>query len=218
MKKSSHACSLLAVLVSLASGSASSLAAAVAIDNPSFEDPAQASGAYAPGAPTGWSGGGGVWNPAGGVLGPVPDGNQIGFLNAGANGTITQTLPNTLLPNTIYTLSIAVGGRTDGSNPGTDYAISLLAGSTVLASMTPVIPPTGSWTTLTATYTTTGTVLPGSLQLSIGTQAGQLDFDNVKLNATPVPEPALYGVAGCLLLFGVGLKGSRKSMKARLQG
>jgi hypothetical protein len=134
----------------------------------------------------------GVWSPHGpyeGALGPVPDGQQVGYSNS---CTVDQTLADTLQANTTYTLRIDVGGRTDvRSVPANyDYTVELLGGIDVLAAVTTIFPPVGSWTTLTALYTTPNVVPPG-IFLGIlisrsGSSQNQLNFDNVRLDAAPI--------------------------------
>lgn len=185
-------------------------AAALVINNYSFEDPVQVPGGYQF-AITSWTTGGssGVWDPAGawlGTMGPVPDGKQVGWING---DTVSQTLSDVLLPNTVYTFKIDVGGRTDGLNPGTGYSVSLFAGANLLTAVVPVTPPTGAWTTLTANYATGALVLPGNLKIEIAyLGVSQFDFDNVRLDATPVPEPGQFA-----FIAGLGLAafaGSRR--------
>src|ERR1035438_5178609 len=174
-------CLLLAVLASLASQS--SFGTLLTIVNPSFENPVLNNGGYTSDIP-GWQqvGGAGVFWPDSGLFtGSVTDGNQIGYIN---NGSIWQTLTSTLQPNTIYTLSFNVGWRIDDPLSPI-YAANLLAGGTTLASVvTPVTPQQGSWETVTATYTTGGTVIPGYLEIQLANQGiDQFDFDNVSLDA-----------------------------------
>lgn len=196
-------------------GQQASFASFIPIVNPSFETPALAAGGFNYSIP-GWTVSGsaeGVWNPAG-DMGPPPDGVQVGYINY---GTVSQTLTTDLLPNTTYTLSIWVGGRYDGYNPGTDYSMGLYGGAALLASVTPVTPLTGSWTDLTATYTTGSSVTPSTpLGISISTPTEQLDFDDVTLSAiTPVPEPTTM-ISGALLLLPFGASTLRILRKGRV--
>jgi hypothetical protein len=172
------------------------------ISNYSFEFPSTSTWT-SDGIP-GWTfagtAGGGVFLPTPGEMGPIPDGIQAGYINAdGTATTATQTLTNLLQPDFTYTLSIAVGGySSDIYNPGTNYTVSLYAGTNWLASVTPVSPPLGSWTNLQATYTSGDSVPTGqNLTVVIGSSSTQLDFDNVQLTAQP-----LQGVSGRLLEVG----------------
>lgn len=199
------------------------------IVNPSFETPATTTYTYGiaganpiPGWTISGAGAAGVQNAATyGVTGTPPDGLQFGFMNnqpqnnsLAPSTAVSQTLGDTLQASTTYTLSIDVGGRTDGLNPGTGYSISLYAGSSQIASVTPATPPTGSWMALTASYTSPISVTPGQflqIDISMPTNAvnQQLDFDNVTLNASPVPEPSVWKIAGALLLVSGAFQGFR---------
>ncbi len=210
-------------MASIILGGQATLAQDIAIVNPSFEDPVVGAGGETIGvagsttAITGWdiSGNGeaGVWNPSGiytGILGPVPDGDQVGTINGDGGTSVSQTLNTDLLPYTTYTLSAWVGGRTDGGGQGgifdvgTDYSISLYGGANLLASVTPVDPPAGSWIYLNTTYTT-GASVPAAtaLGISIFTQATQLDYDDVNLTSSIFsPEPENLTLIGGLVLMG----------------
>ena len=143
----------------------STQASLVTINNSSFENPS---------VPGSWnyvidnwniSGTAGVWDSSGWGI-TAQDGNQIGYIGTGAagGGTVSQVLTATLQPNSTYSLSIQVVGRPGGYNPGTDYSISLFAGSSLLTSVTPVIPTTYSWTSLVATYSTGASVTSDPLR------------------------------------------------------
>jgi hypothetical protein len=67
---------------------------------------------------------------------------------------------------------------------------------------------------LTASYTSPISVTPGQflqIDISMPTNAvnQQLDFDNVTLNASPVPEPSVWKIAGALLLVSGAFQGFR---------
>lgn len=129
---------------------------------------------------------------------PVPDGSTVAYSNG---STISQTLSATLSPNTTYTLTVDVGRRVDASV--TNYTIDLLAGGTVISSdplSNSTITP-GTFALETLSFTTGATVLPGQL-LGIAFSNPwpvQLNYDNVQLSASPVPEP------GSLALLATGL-------------
>lgn len=127
----------------------------------------------------------------------VPDGVNAAYEDG---GTISQTLSTTLADNTTYTLKVAVGHRADfASLP--DYTIALLADTTVLASaLNPIDPGAGNFDYTTLIYTSTASDPIGqALGIQFFTSAGQLSFDDVMLDASPVPEP------GTLALLGVSL-------------
>jgi hapalindole H/12-epi-hapalindole U/12-epi-fischerindole U synthase len=144
-------------------------AAPVPITNASFEDDVVIQGAYQVLVPNGWS----VYDPGGaidivhtavGAIHPLlghgffplgaPDGNQAALVSLGPDGPavtpagLEQTLAASLLPNSLYTLSVWVGnigsgvslpGSSDGGGvfydlhgfPG--YRVELWAGENLLA-------------------------------------------------------------------------------------
>jgi hypothetical protein len=155
--------------------------------------------AYNNGPIPGWTISGGEqgsWQPSSAYFSsPVPDGNIVAYSNG---GTISQTLSTAPVIDTTYTLSVDVGHRLDGGV--TNYAISLFSGSTFLSSITGSngVIPIGTFADETLTYTFTG-VPSGNLGIVLTSAGGQSDFDNVRLMATPTPEP------GSLALLAVGL-------------
>jgi hypothetical protein len=180
-------------LVSILLCGPAALAQNIPIANYSFEDPAQGAGGYNAVIPD-WniSGGvAGVWNPLGwgpytfGAFSSIPDGAQVGYINGYGGTTVSQTLAASLLPNTTYTLSIWIGNRGGGLDPGTDYSVGLYGGANLLASVTPASAPLSDWIDLTATYTTGASVPSELLGISISTPVEQLDFDDVTLTASP---------------------------------
>jgi hypothetical protein len=139
----------------------------------------------------------------------------------------SQTLADVLSPNTTYTLSVDIINPQD-SNPPTGfaltgfagYAVQLLAGNTILAQDINNNPPADAQsTTSTISYAApaTGNFIGQPLQIrliDLNQAAGRdVDFDNVRLEATPVPEPS--AILGILLVGGIGfgLKRSRKLLQ-----
>ena len=132
------------------------------------------------------------------------DGGQT---RAAGVSNVEQTLTTLAAPNTTYTLTVDT--RNDnGDNPL--FPIKLIpllhhADGTALGGMSgdgllslpneAVNQSTDPWQTFTYTWTTDGTE-PGTQFLRIGfatdnSQAGgTVDFDNILLNATPIPEPS----------------------------
>lgn len=184
----------------------------IAITNPSFEtvDPLhplnQPCGAgcffnAGPGSIPGWTltGAGGLFQPgtAGFFTSPVPNGSIVAYDNG---GTISQVLSATLSANTTYALSVDVGRRVDAGL--TSFTIDLFAGSTLLNFLT-VSNSTialGSFAPELLTFTTGANPLPGSLAIEFSNSSPvQVDYDNVTLSATSVPEP------GSLALLAAGL-------------
>ncbi|HEV2691896.1 MAG TPA: fibronectin type III domain-containing protein [Verrucomicrobiae bacterium] len=176
------------------------------INNTSFEFDATSPGTTVPSTPAGWTafnpgGAGGIGSQnAGGVdftvsnpLAAPAASNQycyINMFNSGVVGGIYQDV-GTLQPNTIYSLTVAIGSRADRNNsPG---IISLINGinnnGTVLANGGGLPATQNTWQDYTVTFTT-GASVGGDLTIelsTIGSGTIQADFDNVRLTSTPVP-------------------------------
>jgi len=178
----------------------------ITVTNHSFE-----ADVYAPGdasrANTGWTdvaGSAGTGNAKTAQYpGGIPDGVNYAWFNEPAD-TLGQDV-GALVANTTYTLTVATGWRKDfaeGSRPNyPGYRIELWADG-VLAAFdadttnggTGSGPAPGTWKDVTASFTT-GAVVSGNLEIRLragkavndGT-ALQTNYDNVRLNATPVPE------------------------------
>jgi len=178
--------------------------------NLSFEYDVVPFGTSLPFDPTSWTsfnaGGSGDYGSqdAGGVdysvnnpLAAPADGNQYCYVNV-FNGTpvggIYQDM-GALQPNTIYTLTVAIGSRKDRINsPG---IISLLNGKdntgTVLATGGGLPSTQDTWQDYTTSFATGGSV-SGDLTImlsALGAGTIQADFDNVRLTAvhSSVPLP-----------------------------
>ena len=236
-------------MLMLAAACISAQAAPVTILNYSFETPTLATDGNNPAATgTIWNswgfvkttpGGGsfqdfGIENPSvGEYTGATGSGTPLGadginvcYLNQSATGgalvNIFQDV-GTLLPNEIYTLTVAIGQRFDRVNgSATIGLIDTASGNanpwatgTLIGSTTGVSSVAGSFQDFVATFTTgstvTGDLFIGAQYLGDGTI--QTSVDNFRLNATAVPEPGtmtLAAVGGVSLLFW-----RRRSMKAR---
>jgi hypothetical protein len=143
---------------------------------------------------------------------PLPDGNIVAFTNG---GSISQTLTGiSLLPNSIYTLSVDVGHRLDGLV--TTYSISLDNGSSVFCNTggSNGSVAAGTFADVILTCTTGASVPSGFLGIVLTGNGTQVDFDNVQLSVvsnsdpvnsdpTPVPEPSTL----VLMLAGLGVVG-----------
>ena len=153
-----------------------------------------------------------------GRIAAAPDGSQEAFSNG---GTISQVLSSTLTNNTVYTLSVYVGQRTDDST--INYTIELIAGTSVLASVNnPVNPSPGNWGLATLSYNSGLSNINAGQQLGIklinnnNVQPNQVDFDEVTLTATtstalvsvPLPSAALW-VLGSVLAGFIGFYGRK---------
>lgn len=215
-------------LAGLALFAGTSNAAPVTIFNHSFELPDRGDGFGA--APAinmlvhGWiePGSGGIVQPDNlSVLAAQPDGSdQVMALNVGnyamaiLDNTYSPHATTTLQANTIYTLTIDVGDRTNtGFNGGEirlGYGGTGVTGDlgTNLLAATSVVNPTpadGGWVTWTSTFETGATPagLGQSLRIEFFSNGTQAVIDNVRLDASPVPEPgslALMGLGGLCVL------------------
>jgi hypothetical protein len=180
-------------------------AAPVPIFNPSFESPALPDGGSNV-AITDWTTvGSGAFNPMAGVhyTGPgATDGVQVAYSNG---GSISQVLGATLTANTLYALQVDVGDRLDAPFPG--YTIGLFAGGNLLAQDSSSLAPNDGFLTSTTTYLASpgDASLGQSLEIRLSSPGIQVNFDNVRLDATAVaiPEPsslaltAIGGLIGC---------------------
>jgi uncharacterized protein (TIGR03382 family) len=234
-------------MLMLAAACISAQAAPVTINNYSFETPTLASDGNTVNASgaifNSWgfvktTGGGfqdfGIENQgAGAYTGAAGSGTPLGadginncYLNQSLTGgalvNIFQDI-GILLPDTTYTLTVAIGQRLDRVNgSATIGLIDTTSGNanpwatgTLLGSTTDVSSVAGSFQDFTTTFTT-GSSVSGDLYVGaqyIGDGTIQASVDNFRLDATTVPEPgtmALAALGGVSLLFW-----RRRSMKAR---
>jgi len=220
----SLAASVLGVSALLACAPAS--ATAINVVNASFEDLAMPDGTYREGN----FGGGwrsfntrnGVQNPTAAAFPSVPHGVNTAYINTtlseGANGYIFQTVAGGISAMTRYTLSVDVGWRADGLALA-DFAVQLVAGDPggrqVLASGSFAVSEfvRGEFKTLTLVWESDealdvplSIVLRGFYRPGQGSEYRQVNFDNLRLDATQlaaVPEPASWG----MMMAGLGLIG-----------
>jgi hypothetical protein len=210
-------------LCSLCLSSAS--AASITIVNPSFEDPSLDPGGFGQ-PPTGWdfSGQGGVWNPppASGYFNVIPDQNQILYLGfGGSDGVVSQDLGVSLQANTAYTLSFYVGQRNDMEI--SPYVVSLLAGTTLLASDSAGSPGPGDFVLRTFTFDSGATPAAGNLNIMIDVPSsapsgGQAAFDLFTLttnstSTSAAPEPGTLALLGSSLAALTALTRRRSSQR-----
>ena len=160
--------------------------------------------------------------------GPLPDGSIVAYTNgSGGSASISQTLTGiSLLPNSVYTLSVDVGRRNDLG--GADYSLNLLDGSNVFCSSTTggvsknsnsIVG--GTFADITLTCATGATPPAGLLGIELTGAGLQVDFDNVKLDVTSsavsTPEPSALALTFVgLLLSGLLFVRSRRNQS--LQG
>ena len=172
----------------------------------------------------------GVYNPPTDAYpNQVPEGNNAGFAfvtqSPGSGGIgFTQTIASTLTADTIYNLNVDVGDPIDYDGFGLTgfpgYAVQLLAGGTVLAEDNNTLKLTeGTFATSTVSYTSSvdspslGQPLEiRLLNLNLPQGSGsEVDFDNARLAAEPVPEPS--AILGILAATSIGYAMKRKSRK-----
>ncbi len=211
-------------------------AAPITVPNFSFELPAVADGTFA--AATGWaeSGSGahegGAYNPtAGNFLGAAGNGAlpgtaqgaQAGLMHAG--GTASSNLTTaaslaTIQANTTYTLTVALGNALDSPAAGQSISqavLTLLANGASAAQLgfDAKTIPLGTFTDYTVSFSTgaTGPLIGQALTASIG-HAADLDSaiiaDNVRIDASPVPEPSTTALLLGTLVLTLGRRKRRK--------
>jgi hapalindole H/12-epi-hapalindole U/12-epi-fischerindole U/hapalindole U synthase len=173
----------------------------------------------------------GVVNPTGTTFfsAGVPEGRNAALVYlAGQPGEgeagLFQTLAATVQPNTRYTLSVAVGNIDSGTGPPPSnvffnlagfpgYRIELRAGDLLLASNDRLQIADGTFATATAEATIGADHVALGQPLTIrlvnlnlpGTpdEPGiEVDFDQVLLQAVPIPEPSSYALLALGLLLG----------------
>lgn len=206
-------------------------AASVVIYNHSFELPDRPAGFGGWDNATGHATYGWIENGSGGLVDvtgatqiaatpDATDGNQAIALNGGAMMMLLDSTYSpiattvTLQANTIYTLTFDVGDRTDtpfgggeirfgygGTGVAADIGTNLLTATSV----TNPTPSNGGWATWTSTFQTGATPagLGQALRIEFAVSGVQTVFDNVRLDASAVPEPSamLLGALGTLLLL-----------------
>src|SRR6267154_436414 len=157
----------------------------------------------------GWStlaGGFGSFAPTSAYLSlPLPDGSIVAYTNGGA---LSQTLAGiSLLPNSVYTLSVDVGRRFDVI--AANYSLNLLDGSNVFCtsgSTSNSSITAGTFADITLTCATGATVPGGFLGIELAGDGRQLDFDNVRLDVAAstvaTPEPSVLALTFVGLLMG----------------
>lgn len=207
-------------------------AALVEVVNPSFESPAIAAGTFQTTAPpTGWNNYAyidvfagrdvGVLNPATTTLyaEPAPHGSNVAvvFLLTGGptESGIQQTLTTSLEANMQYTLNVHVGNIAPDGGPFNfagfpGYRVALMAGGQEIAfDNNTLAPGEGRFLESTVQFSTGAShvLLGQSLGIRLVSLDGptgiEVNFDNVRLDATAVPEPSTCGLAvsGVLVLL-----------------
>ena len=145
-------------------------------------------------------------------LDPVPHGSNIGVAFLGPTFSnlpsgLHQTLTNTLQPRTTYTLTAFVGNMNSATTPPHNqfnftgfpgYRIELRAGTSVLASdNNTLLPGEGRFLVSTVTVSTASThsnlgQVLGIRLLNLDAAGGiEVNFDDVRLDASPRPDPVV---------------------------
>ncbi len=195
------------ILVAL-SVTASATADMIPVLNPSFDDQVFASPGDYTGFITDWvtSGNAGVlWPTAAEFPAGAPEGRNV----AGAGeittpGSISQILSTTLEADTTYTLKVDVGERLDYPFFAS-YTVALIANGITLASDSSLRPSPGAFLTDVIQYSSGAdpSQLGQNLEILLSSPAGgQASFDDIRLDASAVPEP---GSTGLMISGGLGL-------------
>ena len=142
---------------------------------------------------------------------PTPDADGEQFLLTKGGGAY-QVTSEAMAANTVYTLTVDIGDRTNQGFPtvdmrigtGSTFGANLLA-ATVVSNTTPTNAgtTTDGWETWVYTFTNGAGVPTESLRVELfDTGGGQALFDNVRLEAVPEPTTtALLGLGGLALIL-----------------
>jgi hypothetical protein len=145
------------------------------------------------------SGDSGLWNPTSTYFTSSTGATNVAFSNG---PTISQTVGATVQAGHVYTLTVEIGNRLDGSywdNPGANLLVTGTDGGTYYATGTE--PAQGDFSVYTATFTGNALNAGDSITIDLTTSGDQGDFSAVSLVSNPTPEPS------SLLLLGTGLLG-----------
>ncbi|MHC5006975.1 MAG: PEP-CTERM sorting domain-containing protein [Planctomycetota bacterium] len=198
MSKSLLVCGVVAASAAGVAGNAN--AGSIFVENASFEAAVLTDGTFVATAPEGWTlleGKFGSFDPLATSFPIVPDGENTAFSNG---GTIAQILSAVLEVNTVYSLEVEIGNRPETPFPG--FAVQLWAGDNLLAEdVSSFEPPGQGFTTSLVNYVALpeDTMAGQTLQIRLVSLGIQVNFDDVRLNGSPLPAPgalALFGLAG----------------------
>ncbi|MFT7301719.1 MAG: hypothetical protein ACI8UZ_000554 [Akkermansiaceae bacterium] len=208
-------------------------AAAINVNNASFEDNALTGNDWADGIPVSWTSQGDVDGTAdpmtvdaannsyflelSGAIGSS-GGDGLNYLGLRTGGFVYQDLGVVFQPNTTYTVDI-LASRRGGANTVGWFGI---ADNTASLQGTPGATDTSVFTTAdtfqavssltaaegnVATFTTGATVPAGNVFLAVGATAGNVVYDLVSVDASAIPEPSSMAL---MLLGGLGLLRRRR--------
>lgn len=191
----------------------------ISVQNAGFESPDLPDGIWTGSIPD-WefasapNGAGGVFNPPSSRFsGQAPEGQNVAW---SANREIFQTLNDVLLADTEYTLQVKVGDALYSAYDGYEIRLYAYHDATTRVLLaednTTATPADGTFETATLSFTTGSShaELGQQLQISLFANQGtnptsQAYFDDVRLDATTIPEPTC--VVGLLSMLLVGLVG-----------
>jgi hypothetical protein len=164
----------------------------------------------------------GVYNNTGdGFGGKAADGNNIAYINFPYPGyyvMLSQWLPVPITQGTQYTMLADVGARAGLPANGMWwlqlYALDPVSGTQELVTLNWGYPSIDSFTTESVSYLADSTYDGWTLGIALvamaqRTESYQINFDNVQLDVSPVPEPATMFLLGSGLI-GVGIFVRRK--------
>lgn len=151
-------------------------------------------------------------------LAPTPDGagRQQSHWSDGPDTFLYQVLSEPLAAGTIYRLVVDLGNRTDTEFPaGTEIRLGF--GSTpsenllTADSVFDPDPPDGGWSTWESVFITAADPagLGQPLRVELISGGSQAQFDNVRLEAVPVPEPSTWLLSAIGLCCLLGRPGRR---------
>ena len=199
----------------------------ITVLNPSFEIDNPGAGGASSGPTTNWFSVGHLDRTVGAfntVIEPTPDGADAERLGWSNGGSPWQLLSALLAANTTYTLTVDIGDRTDHAFAGAQLRLgtgavlgSNLLPAVVVANTVPnnTAAPNDGWQTWQSTFTT------GAAPVNLGQPLRielfnpgtiQTLYDNVRLDASTVPEPATSILSA--IVFGAVLCKRRRTRHA----
>ncbi len=120
---------------------------------------------------------------------PIPDGKNVAFIDNPTGRGIFQDLSETLMADTVYTLSAYFGNRLNRAGK-TTYDIRLMAGGRIIASTVGNVPDGWIQDSLTAGVEAGHPSVGQPLRIEIwrGSGSEQLNVDSVSLTGVAAPE------------------------------